>query len=374
MIDWESGLARVGLFADVLPRAIASSRVAGRGDAATGLPAADRGARAVGETAIDELFIAVNSVIRDIPPLELVEADVARCAEVADEFVALGPSGMHVEPSAPQILSRDRKVFGTTGFHHIDYAVEPKLPESVALLDPYADGVASVRVLTRGRSRRRWLIWVHGAAQGRADDLYAFHAAHLHKRLGYEVVFPVLPAHGLRRLRPVAYPGFDPLLNVLITVRAIAEIRSLITWIESHEPVEITIAGTSLGGPIAAMVASVDERIDAVLAVVPMLGMHDTLAHHMARGGSKGRALSRLMSSQPVRAVSSVIDPLTVEPAPKPDRRMVIGALNDRVTSVAAAQRLHRHWGGRVHWYRGGHVGHAMSGDVRRATDGFLRR
>ncbi|ATD72051.1 MULTISPECIES: alpha/beta hydrolase family protein [Gordonia] len=372
MIDWETERARLGLFAGVLPRAIGSSIAAGRGNPETGIPAAGCGPRQVGETAIDELFIAVNSVIRDIPPMETVEDMVARCADVADEFLRLGPAGIHRDPGAPRILSRDRKVFGTTSFEHIDYAVDAKLPASVAALDPYADGISSVRVMTKRRAGARWLIWVHGAAQGRPDDQYAFRAAHLHKKLGYDVAFPVLPAHGPRRVTKVSYPGFDPLVNTLITVRAVAEIRSLITWIESHEPAEISIAGTSLGGPIAALAASMDPRIAAVLAVVPMLDMHATLAHHMSRGGPKGQRLASLMRDESVREVASVISPLSVQPIATPDRRMVVAALNDRVTWVSAAQQLHEHWGGRIHWYPGSHVGHAISTGIRHATDGFL--
>ncbi|WP_439029858.1 alpha/beta hydrolase family protein [Gordonia terrae] len=372
MIDWESGAARIGLFAGVLPRAVGSSRAAGRGDPTAGIPPADFGPRMVGETAVDELFIAVNSVIRDIPPIESVEQAVNRCAEVGGELARLGPAGIHRDPGPPKILSRDRKLFGTTSFDHIDYSVSAPVPDSVAAADPYADGIASVRVLSRRRPGRRWLIWVHGAAQGRADDLYAFRAAHLYNKLGYDVVFPVLPAHGSRRVKQVAYPGFDPLVNTVITIRAIAEIRSLISWIEDQDPADIAIAGTSLGGPIAAMVASMDPRISSVLAVVPMLEMHATLAHHMERGGSKGKYLASLMRSDAVRAVGSVINPLSVEPIAVPDRRMVVAALNDRVTSVSAAQQLHRHWGGRVHWYSGSHVGHAISNGIRQATDEFL--
>ncbi|MBD0861043.1 alpha/beta hydrolase family protein [Gordonia sp. zg691] len=372
MIDWESGAARLGLFAGVLPRAVGSSRAAGRGDPDAGIPPANCGPRMIGETAVDELFIAINSVIRDIPPIESVEDWVARCADVADEFRRLGPAGVHREPGPPRILSRDRKVFGATSFQHIDYSVDAHMPPSVAALDPYSDGIGSMRVLTRRRAGRRWLIWVHGAAQGRADDLYAFRAAHLYNKLGYDVVFPVLPAHGARRVKTVAYPGFDPLVNTVITIRAIAEIRSLITWIQSHDPADISIAGTSLGGPIAAMVASMDARISSVLAVVPMLEMHATLAHHMERGGSKGQYLATLMRSDPVRAVASITNPLSVQPVAAPERRMVVAALNDRVTSVTAAQQLHQHWGGRIHWYPGSHVGHAISTDIRHATDEFL--
>ncbi len=80
-----------------------------------------------------------------------------------------------------------------------------------------------------------------------------------------------------------------------------------------------------------------------------------------------------MMRDESVREVASVISPLSVQPiATPPDRRMVVAALNDRVTWVSAAQQLHEHWGGRIHWYPGSHVGHAISTGIRHATDGFL--
>ncbi|GAB92654.1 alpha/beta hydrolase family protein [Gordonia rhizosphera] len=373
MTDWDTAATRLGLFADVLPRAVASARAAGQGDLAAGLPASTFGPRTVTEAALDEFFIAVNAAVRHMPSTVDVSASIDRCATVADEIAGLGIAGANVAQPVPEIVGRRRKVFGATGYHHIDFRADIRLPGSLAELDPYEASTASVRVLASGTARRPWLIWVHGAAQGRPDDLYAFRAAHLHRRLGYNVVFPVLPAHGVRRHRSLAYPGLDPLTNVSVTLRAIAEVRALVSWIATHDPSEISIVGTSLGGPVAAMVAGLEDQIGSVLAVVPMLDMHATLAHHMSRGGSRGAAMAILMRSPAVRAVSSVIDPLGVEPAAVPDRRMVIGALNDRVTSVAAARRLHAHWGGRVHWYRGSHVGQAFSANVRTVTDRFLR-
>lgn len=372
MIDWSTGAARLGLFASVLPRAVASARIAGRGDAVAGVPPSAHSPRVFGETAIDELFIAINSVTREIPPNEVIEGYVARCAEVAPEFTGLGVDGIHRRPPVPRIVSRRRRIFGTTRFEHIDFAVEDAVPESVAPIDPYRGTGSSVRVLSHNRHGARWLIWVHGAAQGRSDDLYAFRAAHLHSRLGYDVAFPVLPAHGARRRDKVAYPGLDPLANVLLTIRAVAEIRALIGWIEQRRPREIVIAGTSLGGPIAALVASLEPQVSAALAVVPMLDVHGTLAHHMDRAGPRGKQLAALMRADEVTAVTSVIDPLALEPYAPPERRMVVAALNDRVTSLGAARRLHAHWGGRVHWYRGSHVGHALSGDIHDAVDAFL--
>jgi hypothetical protein len=102
-----------------------------------------------------------------------------------------------------------------------------------------------------------------------------------------------------------------------------------------------------------------------------MLDLHATMAHHLLRGGDRGRAIADLLRSDAVQDVTSVVDPLRVEPHAPRDRRLVVAALNDRVTSVTAAERLHAHWSGPVHWYPGGHIGGVMSSAVRAAITDF---
>ncbi len=75
-----------------------------------------------------------------------------------------------------------------------------------------------------------------------------------------------------------------------------------------------------------------------------------------------------------MRRLGAVVDPTELEPHAPPERRLVIAALNDRMTSVKAAQRLHRRWKGDVHWHHGGHIGHLMSGQVKAELDAFLTR
>ncbi len=362
----------MGLFANVMPRAVASARSAGRGNSRLGIPPSKIGPRAVGESAVDELFVALNSVMRDVSSIDDLADDVARCEAAAPVLTGLGVTGVNQPQPVPAILRRHRRRFTSTVYESIDYYPTVELPGPLAPYAPYLDGVASARVLAHDEPGRRWIIWVHGAGQGRPDDLFSFRAAHLHEKLGYNVVLPVLPAHGPRRHPSVEYPGFDPLENIAVTVRAIAEIRALVAWAGSADPADITLAGTSLGGPLAAIVAGLEPSVQSVLALVPMLGVHSTLAHHMDRAGKLGRTAAELLRTDSVRAVSSVVDPLSVEPFAAPARRLVIAALNDRVTWVTAAQRLHDHWGGRIEWYPGGHVAHVFSGRVHELTDEFL--
>lgn len=134
----------------------------------------------------------------------------------------------------------------------------------------------------------------------------------------------------------------------------------------------MAVVGMSLGGPVAALTAGLDDRVDAVAATVPMLDAHATIAHHTAKTGGRGRKLAALLRSEPVQAVGKVVDPTALVPHCSPDRRLVVAALGDRMTSVNAAQRLHERWGGQVYWHPGGHIGHLMSGAVRTVVDDFL--
>jgi predicted alpha/beta hydrolase family esterase len=90
------------------------------------------------------------------------------------------------------------------------------------------------------------------------------------------------------------------------------------------------------------------------------------------RGGEHGKRLATLLRSEPVRRVSSVIDPMILEPYPPTSRRVVLAASNDRLTSMRAAQRLHERWQGEVAWHAGGHIGHLMSSGARSVVDDFL--
>jgi pimeloyl-ACP methyl ester carboxylesterase len=368
----ESTRARLWLLGSVLPRAVASSRAAGRRTPESGIPAWDLGLREFGETATDELFIALSALYREVPDLDSVRASAEACADAAPELTALGVAGAHRDPPPLTILGlRRRKVAGIR-YEHLEFASRPDLPGSLRSAGYGAVEVAHARVLRHRGGPRPWVVWIHGAEQGRVDDLFAFRAKHLHHELGLNVVLPVLPHHGPRRDLGHAWPGFDLLGNIATMIRAVSDVRTVIGWIDDQGPASLAVVGMSLGGPVAALTAGLDERVDAVAATVPMLDAHATIAHHTAKTGGRGRRLAALLRSEPVRAVGTVVDPTALEPHCAPDRRLVVAALGDRMTSVNAAQRLHARWDGQVYWHPGGHIGHLMSGGVRAVIDDFL--
>jgi dienelactone hydrolase len=368
----ETTWARLWLFGSVLPRAVASSRRAGRRTEETGIPAWDLGVREFGETATDELFIAISALYREVPHLEAVRASADACAVAATELDGLGVAGAHREPPPFRILGLRRRRVGRRRFEALEYESRPHLPRAMVDARHAEVEVAHARVLRHEGAPRPWVVFIHGAEQGRVDDLFAFRAAHLHEELGLNVAFPVLPQHGPRRDLGKAWPGFDLLGNIATMMRAVSDVRSLISWVTTEDAPSIALVGMSLGGPVAALTAGLDDRVDAVCAMVPMLDAHATIAHHTERTGARGKRLAALLRSEPVRRLGAVVDPTELEPHAPPDRRLVIAALNDRMTSVKAAQRLHERWQGRVHWHHGGHIGHLLSGKVRTEVDAFL--
>jgi pimeloyl-ACP methyl ester carboxylesterase len=368
----DAALRRLWLLGSVLPRAMTTTLTSARRWEAVEAPPLQPGVREFCEIAADEFFIAVNALTRRVPTVSDLEVAVAECAAAATELTELGIAGTHRAPRPLKDVATKRARIGGIAFEHLQFASRPRLPLPLVRAGFDVPEVAHVRVLRHSGAPRPWVVCIHGAGQGRRDDLFTFRVKHLHRDLGLNVALPVLPEHGPRRSPGSAYPGFVLLNNIAITVRAVSDVRSLLGWIEAQGAPEVSVLGMSLGAPVAALVSGVDPRVGAVAVTVPMLGMHATVSHHLRRAGTTGRRMADLFEAPGVRAVDAVIDPMSVVPLAPAHRRLLVAAVNDRMTSVRAARRLHDSWGGQVHWHPGGHIGHLLSPDVRSVVDEFL--
>ena len=167
---------------------------------------------------------------------------------------------------------------------------------------------------------RPWVVWIHGAEQGGTADLFAFRARHLHEELGLNVALPVLPQHGPRRDLGKAWPGFDLLGNIATMMRAVSDVRlGASAGSADQQPTSTSVVGMSLGGPVAALTAGLDDRVDSVVAMVPMLDAHATIAHHMRRTGAPRPRARRHCSPtrpSPPAARSSTRSPSSRTPLP----------------------------------------------------------
>ncbi|MCX5045327.1 alpha/beta hydrolase family protein [Aldersonia sp. NBC_00410] len=365
-------LSRFGLLAAVLPRSVASVVAANRRSADAAVPPGAVAMRPFGETVIDEFFVAASSFVRRVPDEPTLARAVDRCAAVADELAELGVAGCNPAPGPLERHTLVKRQFGGIRFERLNFRSAPRLPDVLARAGHAEPENATLRLVGKLDEPRHWVVWLHGAGQGRPDDLVSLRARHLHEELGLNVALPVLPLHGNRRRRGHPYPGFDPLENIATALRAVSDVRAVIRWVADQGARSITLVGLSLGGQTAALAAALEPEVSGIAVVVPMLDLHETLAHHLERAGGRGARLAALLRSESIRTANAAVDPATVAPSAPAARRLVVAATNDRVTSPIAAARLHDSWGGRVHWHPGGHVGTILSHETRSVLDEFI--
>ena len=333
-------------------------------------PATPRGARQFGEVMLDELVLAGFSVLG--VGAEGTLRPLSACAAVAQELSTLGIDQAHADPAPIAVSSTRRHRIGVLSYERVTFEHDPKLPSALQAEGLGGPATAVVHVCRHRDGPRPWLVWVHGAGQGRPDDLLMSRAGRLQHSLGFNVAVPVQPGHGSRRGQWPAYPDMDPVGNVAGMMRAVSEIRAVVRWAQQQSTV-VAISGVSMGSAVAALVSHLEKQVDAVALYTPILGLNAMIARHLARWGSTRGQFRELLGSDVVAALTSVIDPLKVEPAPPPHRRLIVGAWHDRMAMREPALALQQRWGGEFYWYDGSHVGHIFSRRVQAVSERFLR-
>jgi hypothetical protein len=346
----------------VLPRAVtALSR------SADWSPASPRGIRQLGEVMLDELVLTGMSTV-GAPSMRLARP-LSDYAAAAEELSALGVAA-HADPEPVRVRNLRRRRIGRLAYETMTFDHHPRLPRTLEAERLGGAVTAGAHLCRHTDDSRPWLVRVHGAGQGGPLDLRLSPAARIHHELGYNIAFPIQPGHGFRRGAWPAYPDTEPLTNVAGMMRAISEVRAVVRWLRPQASV-IVVSGVSLGSPVAALVSSL-EQVDAAALYTPILGLNAMIARHSHRQGAAGRRAGDLMRSDTVTKLTSVIDPLAVEPSAPKDRRLIVGARNDRMAMPEPAVALHHRWGGQLYWYDGSHVGHVFSRRVHAVTERFL--
>lgn len=348
----------------VLPRT-----VAGLNESTGWAPASPRGMRQFGEVMLDELVLSGFSLLGGGPAAVRPLSD---CAAAAEELSALRIDGAHAEPKPLRATSIRRRRIAGLAYERMTFEHDPKLPATLE-----ADGLggparAVVHLCRHRDGPRPWLVWVHGAGQGGAGDLLLSRIGRIHHGLGFNVAMPVQPGHGSRRREWPVYPDMDPLGNVAGMMRAVSEVRAVVRWVRPQASA-VVVSGISMGTPVAALVSHLERQVDAVALYTPILGLNTMIARHLGRRGSSHDGYRELLESSVVSKLTSVIDPLAVDPAPPPQRRLIVGAWHDRMAMREPAIALQERWAGQLYWYDGGHVGHVFSRRVQRVTERFLR-
>lgn len=344
--------------------------VSGLNESTGWVPATPRGVRQFGEVLLDELVLSGFSLLSgnlsdDLRPVQA-------CAPAAEELSRLGIDGAHAAPKPLRETSIRRRRIGRLSYERMTFEHDPQLPPTLAAEGHSGPCRAVVHLCRHRGGARPWLIWVHGAGQGGTEDLLLSRIGRIHHGLGFNVALPVQPGHGCRRRDWPAYPDMDPLCNVAGMMRAVSEVRAVVRWVQPQASA-VVVSGISMGTPVAALVSHLERQIDAVGLYTPILGLNAMIARHLSRWGSAREEFRQLLGSPVVAQLTSVIDPLAVDPAPPPPRRLIVGAWHDRMAMREPVEALQQRWGGQLYWYDGSHVGHIFSRRVQKVSERFLR-
>jgi pimeloyl-ACP methyl ester carboxylesterase len=333
-------------------------------------PASSRGVRQFGEVMLDELVLSGFSLLGGSLPKEM--RPLSACSAAAEELSALGIDGAHADPKPLLVRSIHRRHIAGFPYERMTFEHDPALPETLAAEGLGGPATAVVHLCRHRDGPRPWLVWVHGAGQGGAEDLLLSRIDRVHRKLGFNVAMVVQPGHGSRRRQWPRYPDMDPLGNVAGMMRAVSEVRAVVRWVRP-KATAVVVSGISMGTPVAALVSHLERHVDAVGLYTPILGLNSMIARHLGRWGSSRSEFRELLGSPVVSQLTSVIDPLAVDPAPAPHRRLIVGAWHDRMAMREPAIALQERWGGELYWYDGGHVGHVFSRRVQSVSERFLR-
>jgi pimeloyl-ACP methyl ester carboxylesterase len=332
-------------------------------------PLSPRGIRQLGEVVFDEL--ALTGIAASSTRRPTLQRTVDSCAAAAEELSGLGVKGAHADPEPLRVKGLRRRQFGSQEFEQLTFEHRPSLPPSLQAAGLGGPATAVVHLCRTTDSPRPWVVWVHGAGQGKPLDLVLSRARRLRGELGMNIALPVQPGCGVRRNAWPSYPTMDPLANVAGVMRAVSEVRALLRWLRPQSTA-IALSGVSMGSPVAALVSHL-EPVDAVVVFTPILDLNATIGALTRRWGVALRDTRELLQSDAASDLATVIDYLGAAPSAPPERRLIVGARHDRMAMREPALALHERWGGQLYWHDGSHVGHVFSSGVRKTTEQFLR-
>jgi dienelactone hydrolase len=334
-----------------------------------GLPPVERSVRTGAEVGFDEAVLGLASILM-APYADGGQARVARETRSALElFEARGwladPHAYHRRPpplTVDEVRLKGRHAVGWA-FEEIsfDSGYEP-WPE-VPGRDRYLSYGACRRAcawLLRGNPAAPWLICIHGLGMGRPPlDLNLLHARLLHRELGLNLVFPVLPLHGPRRTGAVSGRGFqtgDFLDTLHAESQAVWDIRRLKGWIRSQTGTDIGVHGISMGGFHTALLAALEDDLACAIAGIPVADQAALIWHHVAPA-----ALNALRAEgvdiEVARSLLQVVSPLRLDALVPRDRRFIYAAVADRFVPARDVLLLHERWERpEILWYPGAHL------------------
>jgi pimeloyl-ACP methyl ester carboxylesterase len=198
-------------------------------------------------------------------------------------------------------------------------------------------------------------------------------------RSGYDVLLYTLPFHGRRAEKYSPFSGYGYFAHgmsgfVEAMAQAVHDFRSVIDYLQHTGVERIALTGMSLGGYTAALLAGVEDRLQAVIPNVPVVSVEQEVDDWFPANKlfALGHRLGRINREDFV-AASAYHSPLNYPPLVPKHRRLIITGLGDRLAPPEQSEMLWEHWDHcALHWFPGNHILHVSQPAYLRRMTRFL--
>ncbi len=294
---------------------------------------------------------------------------------VVDRVLAAGPAQVaEIRRSAAPFLvpelQRDPALF----FAGVE--AEPCPPATESFLGPMPGGLAVARRIHCGAGDpllvEHWVhvpgrpagtvVALHGFAMGNPRiDAMALQARDWF-RAGLDVALCTLPFHGARTPSDARFSGerFATAdvggLNQAVR-QAVREIRTLVGLLRGETTAPVGVIGLSLGGYLAALLASLGDDLDFVVPIVPPACMGDLAWRFFAATHAGRDAQAPTLTREELRACFRLHSPLAHRRRLPRERLLIVAGRGDRIVPPEHPYALWRHWDEpAIHWFSGSHL------------------
>jgi hypothetical protein len=342
------------------------------------------------KAAVDEAFRSLMIAWSELPTVAQLHEVKGEVLEAGDLFGARGwladPASYHRSPpelSSPRVTNASS--WGTD-YQHLQFVsgYEPNQgePGRDRWLGYRPPRTAHAWMLRHRDQARPWLVCVHGYRMGfPLADFHAFAAQWLHRDLGLNVIFPVLPLHGQRKVGRRSGDGFFSarfMDTVHAEAQAIWDLRRILSWIRGQGVDDLGIYGVSLGGYTSALLSGLDGDLKCLLAGMPTVCFASLLQRHAP--GRLLRMADRIgLGWESVLKVLRVVSPLALASRVPHERRFLYAGASDRLVPHQHVLDLWHHWERpSLRWFEGSHLSFAWERAINElvhrtlATSGLL--
>ncbi|MFV9634882.1 alpha/beta hydrolase family protein [Mycobacterium neumannii] len=199
-------------------------------------------------------------------------------------------------------------------------------------------------------------------------------------RSGYDVLLYTMPFHGPRAEKGSPFSGYGFFANGFsgfaeAMAQAVHDFRSVLDYLEFTGVDRIALTGMSLGGYTSALIAAVDDRVQAVIPNVPVVAPDQTVDEWFPANKVVGlRNLLTGTDAELTGGATLFSSPLNYAPLVPKDRRLIITGLGDRLAPPEQAEMLWKHWDRcAFHWFPGNHILHVSQPDYLRRMTRFMK-